>query len=156
MHVRLWLAKSGSRYSVMGGFMIDVKLSELLPHEPPMVLLDSIQEIAPGRVLAQVCFTEGAPQSTPEGVPSAWGLEMIAQAAALLVVTSAGRQGCTQGRVIKVARFKANQHFLPVATRLNVEVTQIVASESGVYLFEGSVTVGDSRLVEAALTLFAQ
>ena len=67
--------------------MMQFPLEDLLPHRPPMVLIDGIEsfDAAEKRLVARVTITENQLFYTAGGVPNWVAIEYMAQAAAALV-----------------------------------------------------------------------
>ncbi len=64
-----------------------VPLEELIPHRPPMVLIDAVEsfDAAAKRLVARVTIGENQLFCTSDGVPNWVAIEYMAQAAAALV-----------------------------------------------------------------------
>ena len=60
-------------------------VSELLPHEPPLILLNRVDSYSDASLLAEVDITDRSLFLTAEGVPSYIGIEYMAQACAAYV-----------------------------------------------------------------------
>ena len=67
--------------------MMQFPLEDLLPHRPPMVLIDGVEsfDAAEKRLVARVTITENQLFYTEGGVPNWVAIEYMAQAAAALV-----------------------------------------------------------------------
>jgi len=61
-------------------------LEELLPHRPPMVLVDAVEDFDPSvpGVTVRFTVTERSAFATPDGVPNWVAIEYMAQASAVL------------------------------------------------------------------------
>ena len=67
------------------GLRFDSEILELIPHRPPMLLINHIGKIAINESVAFVLIDEQTPFYEPElGVPAWIGLEYMGQTAALI------------------------------------------------------------------------
>jgi predicted hotdog family 3-hydroxylacyl-ACP dehydratase len=63
--------------------MTAIPVQELLPHRPPFLLIDTLEEATMDACIAQVRVDPGAWYAGPDGAMPAWfGLELMAQTAA--------------------------------------------------------------------------
>ena len=141
----------------MAGLEIQ-QIMERLPHRYPLLLLDRVLELEPGRRIAalkNVTINERYFQGHFPGLPVMPGvliLEAMAQAAGLLVFSAETPAGHTDGSVyyyvgIDNARFKK-----PVTAgdtlRLNVALERTVR---GIWKFKAEARVEDALVAEAEL-----
>jgi predicted hotdog family 3-hydroxylacyl-ACP dehydratase len=107
-------------------------LAELLPHAPPMILLDEIVDCTADGCVAAVAIS---PQSRfyieDRGVPSYAGLEYMAQTCGLHV----GRLARSQGLPVRIGYLLGTRDFhveigwFPPGMRLTVHVTEVLREE---------------------------
>ncbi len=103
-------------------------LDDLLPHRPPMVLIDDVEsfDAAAKRLVARVTIREGQLFFTTGGVPNWVAIEYMAQAAAALVgchdklvapdqPVRPGLMLGTRKLDLKLARFEAGKTYRIVA-----------------------------------------
>jgi predicted hotdog family 3-hydroxylacyl-ACP dehydratase len=131
-------------------------LTELLPHRPPMVLLDRLVHLEPERLEAEVTLTEASP-FCEDGRVGAWvGLEYMAQAVAAL----AGARSRLEGRPPRVGLLLGTReyrsevpHFL-VGQVLRVCATQVFFDPQGVSAMACTIDDAPTRraLARASLT----
>lgn len=131
-------------------------IAELIPHTPPMVLIDRLTVLEPKHVAAETTLAPGSLDDTGEGVGSAWALEIVAQCCAALIGFHYRDRGYTQGRLIQSRRWSLPLNRLPTVEKLTVEATLNTASEMGVFLFSGKISAADTLLGEGELTILAQ
>ena len=106
-------------------------LEELLPHRPPMVLIDGVEsfDAAEERLVARVTITENQLFYTAGGVPNWVAIEYMAQAAAALVgchdnlvapdrPVRPGLMLGTRKLDLKLARFEAGKTYRIMAERV--------------------------------------
>ncbi|GHB90787.1 hypothetical protein [Cerasicoccus arenae] len=131
-------------------------ISELIPHEPPMILIDRILELSADCVHAETTLQPGALDDNGTGVSSAWSLEIVAQACAALIGQHYRDQGFREGRLIKSSRWTLSTLHLPTAQLLTIHATIEAASDMGIFLFNGELRAGDTCLAEGQLTILAR
>ena len=108
--------------------MTPIPLDELLPHRPPMVLIDGVEsfDAAAMRLVARVTIREGQLFYAEGGVPNWVAIEYMAQAAAALVgyhdkhlapdlPVRPGLMLGTRKLDLKLARFEAGTTYRVVA-----------------------------------------
>lgn len=119
---------------------------ELLPHRPPMLLLRAVQAHAPSETTCEARFDEAFSHACGGEVSAAFGLELIAQAAAVhhaLAQLAAGREyvRAARGLLLGSRRLDLRVRVLPVAEPLFVTVRGggEPPGPGGLIRFEGSV-----------------
>lgn len=115
--------------------------STLLPHSGPMVLIRKIQTIGSGcdSIACQTGFSDPAFFGSETGVPIPWGIEIIAQACAILISIRKRDSGITQGRLLKCKSFTFHTTHLPFHTSLMVSAQCKSEGSNGLWTFEGSI-----------------
>jgi predicted hotdog family 3-hydroxylacyl-ACP dehydratase len=73
-------------------------IAALLPHQPPMLLLDKVVAYDDTTLIASVAITESSLFLAPEGVPGYVGIEYMAQACGAF----AGAQALDTGQPVKI------------------------------------------------------
>ena len=119
---------------------------ELLPHRPPMLLLRAVRSHAPGETVCEAEFDASFAHACGGEVSAAFGLELIAQAAAAhhaLGQTAAGGTHirAARGLLLGSRRLKLGVRALPVGETLLVTVRGggEPPGPGGLIRFEGSV-----------------
>ena len=100
---------------------------DLLPHRPPMLLLRSVRAHAPQETVCETTFDAAFAQACGGEVPAAFGLELIAQAAAVhhaLTQLAAGgvHVRAARGLLLGSRRLDLRARTLPVGRPLVVTV----------------------------------
>ena len=128
---------------------------ELLPHRPHMLLLRAVRTHAPGETVCEAVFDEAFARACGGEVTAAFGLELIAQAAAIhhaLAQLASGRAHvrAARGLLLGSRRLGLRVRSLPVSETLVVTVTggSEPPGPGGLIRFEG-------RVEDAAGTLLA-
>ncbi|WP_309387042.1 hypothetical protein [Cerasicoccus frondis] len=131
-------------------------IRELIPHEPPMVLIDHITQLDQNHVCGETTLSPGSLDANGHGVPAAWSLEIVAQACAALIGHCHRHQGFRGGRLIKSTRWELNAQHLPTEQLLTVKASLDAASELGVFMFNGALHAGSIQLAAGQLTILAK
>jgi len=123
-------------------------IKDLIPHQPPMRLLDQIVSADQTCLTATAKLTNGCPFWTPQGVPACIGLEYIGQAAAaffsVLASGSSNNKSADEaprpGMLIASRSYQCTTGFFPKECTLLIEVTpQSQVNESGLVKFAGTL-----------------
>jgi predicted hotdog family 3-hydroxylacyl-ACP dehydratase len=108
-------------------------LAELVPHRPPMILLDELLEWAPGRARCAVRLHPGSPFMEGGRVRAVVALEYMAQAAAVCA-----------GMEARQAGLRPASGFLVGARELELSVGHLQAGDA--LVVEAEHEQGDERL----------
>lgn len=127
---------------------------DLLPHRPPMLLLRAVRAHAPGETVCEAVFDEAFARTCGGEVPAAFGLELIAQAAAVHHALSQLAAGgvhvrAARGLLLGSRRLKLGVRALPVGEGLTVTVTGggEPPGPGGLIRFEGKVAGADGAVL---------
>ena len=127
---------------------------ELLPHRPPMLLLRAVRAHAPGETVCEAVFDAAFARVCGGEVSAAFGLELVAQAAAVhhaLSQLAAGEAHVRAGRGLLLGsrRLHLRARTLPVDETL--VVTVMGSGEppglGGLIRFEGRVEDAAGRIL---------
>ncbi len=133
-------------------------VEELLPHAPPMVLLDAVEEIEGLRCCCRVEVRFGAPFVEEGGLPAFVGVEYLAQAVGVLSGWRARLSGKAPqlGFLLSVREYASEVATFPIGTRLLVEVTH-VWGEGEMMRFDGVLrdAAHGQILAQGGLSIFA-
>jgi len=135
-------------------------LAQLLPHRPPMLLLDEILSVTASSSRASVRISENSPfYLIGQGVPSWTAIEILGQTAALI----AGHQRNTgvleegTGFLLGCRTFTATEPYLPAGTIVYAQCEQTALVEGGLATFACTLSDDNNRdLVAATLSVFRQ
>ncbi len=119
-------------------------IEQLIPHQPPMRLIDKIVSASEISLKATATLKTGCPFWTPQGVPACIGLEYLGQAAAaffsVLAQTSNNKEDPRPGMFIASRSYEAATGFFPADCTLLIEVTpQNKVQSSGLVKFSGTL-----------------
>lgn len=135
--------------------------ADLLPHRPPMLLLVAVVSHEAGRTVCAARFDEGFASHTGGEVSAAFGLELIAQAAAVhhglhQLAAGKGPAPAARGLLLGSRRLRLDVRTLPVGEILHVTVVEggAGAGSGGMIRFEGQVeTIKGAALVSGDATV---
>jgi predicted hotdog family 3-hydroxylacyl-ACP dehydratase len=124
----------------------------LLPHQPPMRLLDRVTSWRDGQLQAEVDVVPGAAFCQPgRGIPAWIGLEYLSQAAAACFGLMAGAGGTPPrpGMLVACRRFDTRLASFPEAVTLTVKawatspVSASLVRFAGEILLDGPIATGE-------------
>ncbi|QEX16498.1 thioester dehydrase [Hypericibacter terrae] len=121
---------------------------DLLPHKPPMVLIDAVRAWGEGRLEATVAVRPGISFFVPEqGVPAYVGMEYMAQACGAY----AGLQAMAAGEPVRVGlllgtrRYLAQVGWFEPGQALDIKIVELFR--------DGSIGMFDCRIEHEGRTL---
>ena len=130
------------------------RVTDLIPHRGPAVLLDRILDVSPTRCLARVRLEPGAWYLQADGTVPAWvGLEWMAQAAAAF----SGHRHRLAGREPRIGFLLGTRSYealvpqFPVGSNLEVEAEVLFLDDSGPGAFTCAVRHKGETLARARL-----
>jgi len=130
---------------------------ELLPHAPPMVLLDAVVGWEDDAVSARLTIRPDTLFYEPSlGVPVHVGIEWMAQTCGIFAGLEAktAQQPVRLGFLLGTRQFKASRRYFVEGERLEVGAT-LVFREEGMAVFDCRIrTPGGEQLAFARLTLY--
>lgn len=125
--------------------------ADLLPHAPPMVLLDEVVGADADGVHCRRTVRDGQPFVVEGRLPSVVGLELLAQAAAAhRALASGGR--APRGVLAGAPRLDVTREAFAVGDVLDVRV-RVVDAQGPLRSLDGEVRVGDDVVVSARLQI---
>jgi predicted hotdog family 3-hydroxylacyl-ACP dehydratase len=127
---------------------------ELIPHRPPMVLVDSVIEYGPQRITARRTVRQGEPFVNPDGLEDAALLEVIAQT---IAAGDALYARSKKGRVLR--GYLTGMTGVAVHSRARIGETIEVSADclkrmDGMGLFEARAEAAGRLLAEGRFKLF--
>ena len=114
------------------------EIIEVIPHRPPMILIDNIDDVGPDFMSTHVRITDTSLfLEQGKGVPVLVGLEYMAQTVAAFV----GAEGKKKGETIKLGfllgarRFETKVSYFLLGEKLNIRISRILQqNELGQFL----------------------
>jgi predicted hotdog family 3-hydroxylacyl-ACP dehydratase len=128
----------------------------LLPHRPPMVLLDGVLEAGDDFLIGEVRIEQGIPFFADGlGVPAWVGIEYMGQAIAALAGLRAERAGepVGSGLLVGCRRYKSAVAAFAPGRRLEVEVRDAGGSARPFCAFDGLIRDGEV-LVRSSISVY--
>lgn len=136
---------------------LTIPIGELLPHDPPMILIDRMLEADETSNLCEVVIKPSSMFLEDKGVPVFVAIEYMAQA----IAAHAGYSTRLAGGPVKVGfllgtpRFNAYQAYFPLGTRYQVRIERDWGDDE-LMRFNCSITrtSDDCLFAEAGLNVF--
>lgn len=131
------------------------ELDDLLPHRPPMRLIDRVVAVGEEHAVAEATIAPGMPFCGPGGLP-AWVLvELFAQTAALIGGHRARLAGgvAAQGYLLGTRRFTASAPTVPLGATLRLEARGEMSEATGMGSYRCH-TVGGDLAAECVLSVY--
>ena len=132
-------------------------LAEILPHAPPMILLDELLEFRPGRARCAVRLGPGSPLVEGGRVRALVCIEYMAQAVAAyagMVSRAAGRPPRI-GFLLGTRELRLSTPFLCEGDSLIVDVEHVFGDDQ-IGSFRCRVLRGEETVAEATLSVYQQ
>lgn len=135
-----------------------IPVEELVPHSPPMVLLDRILHYDETSLSAEIDISAASMfyESDVNGVPAWIGIEYMAQAiSALSGLRSRERNVPVKlGLLLGSRKVLLHEKVLRSGERFTVMVRQLIWDPSGLANFEGRIFHGERLCAEARINVF--
>ncbi|WP_130470304.1 hypothetical protein [Candidatus Magnetaquicoccus inordinatus] len=133
---------------------LPINAAELLPHAPPMVLLDQILYVDAQRLIGQTLMQPTFPFYSEQGVASHIGVEIMAQTCGAFVGWHDKHKGSTirAGLLLSVRNFVAHCAYLPAAGLIESTVESILFGEE-LGVFFCTLSCAGQLLAQAQLSL---
>lgn len=128
-------------------------LRQLVPHAPPMLLLDELLEWTPGRARCAVRLRPDSPFMENGRVRALVSLEYMAQAAAACAADARGGQGGARGLLLGTRELTLAVEHFQAGDELVVEAERASADEQ-VTSFRCQVRRGEALVARAVLSVF--
>ncbi len=135
--------------------MPEMKMEDLLPHAPPLVLLDDLVECGDGTITCGLTVRGDGLFDTDGAVPAWIGIEYMAQAVAAYSGVQRQRSGdaVRVGFLLGTRRFVTSVPAFPVGQRLLVRAEKLIEGSNGMASFACTVS-GDGVEQAATLSVF--
>ena len=130
-------------------------LSELLPHRPPMILIDEIVSYDDASVVAGVTVREASLFREAEGVPAYVGLEYMAQTCGAHVGALARDRGepARIGFLLGARQYRAHVAWFRLGERLIVSA-KVIYHDDQMGAFDCRIEVDGRLVAEAQLNVY--
>ena len=133
--------------------------SAQLPHRPPMLMLTELVQQQGDDIHCRCVISADNPMLEDGRFPAAAGIELLAQAAGLLLGRQAGDgsgnksgQPPRPGAIVQIKRFTAQPLTLPVGSELQIHA-HFEAGSTDAAMFSGEVLLGAEPIFSATLMI---
>ncbi len=141
--------------------MFDYKhtaVEELIPHSPPMVLIDKILYFDQTNLEAEISIDQKCKffDDTIQGVPTWVGMEYMAQAIAAIAGINAKKKNepVKLGFLLGTRRYVMFHQAFDVGKTYKIQVKQLYMDDSGLASFDCEISENLELLVKARLNVF--
>ncbi len=141
--------------------MFDYKayaVEELIPHSPPMVLIDKILDFDHNSLIAEINIKENCKfyDENIQGVPSWVGMEYMAQAIAAMAGIQAKKKNeqIKLGFLLGTRRYDIFHHVFKAGETYNIQIEQLYMDDSGLASFDCQISDKLKTLVKARLNVY--
>lgn len=123
-------------------------ITEVLPHEGRMLLLDELLDYGPQHVVCGVTIREDSMFSDGGGVPSWVGLEYMAQTACAFSGVEEALRGVKPSVALLLGsrRYRTATSAFPIGTRLRVLAELVLRDENDLVAFDCAIFDGEREL----------
>lgn len=128
---------------------------DVIPHRPPMVLIDRIVEASAEHIVTLSRITADKPFVTAAGMPAWAGIELMAQTIAAYAGVQARQHGeaVRLGFLLGTRRYESDCAFFAPGSTLRIQATRLLMDEQGLGVFECRIE-SDAGNVNANLNVF--
>lgn len=138
--------------------ILQIPISELVPHSDPMVLLDSVVDFTQTSLTAEVTTHTNSRFYSQElqGIETWVGIEYMAQAIAALAGIRAHLNGesVKPGFLLGTRKMTIYQEQFKLNHTYRVQVTELFMDDSGLGVFDCTITYEDTVICQAKLNVF--
>lgn len=132
----------------------NIPVRELLPHDPPMVLLDKVISCAESSLVAEVVVTPESMFCGEAGVPGWVGIEYMAQSVAAHAGALARERGDEPviGYLLGTRSYKSAVSVFPIGAELRIVIEPLFV-EMGLGAFACRIDMGET-VAEATINVY--
>jgi predicted hotdog family 3-hydroxylacyl-ACP dehydratase len=131
---------------------LHVNFEQLLPHRPPMLMLTAMLTRESDHVHCTSVIEEHNPLLRDGLFPASGALELLAQAAGILLGTRLPDKAARPGAIVQVKSFQLEPLRIPVGTELHIHA-RYQAGTVEAAMFDGEVTIKDQPLFAGSLMI---
>ena len=130
-------------------------IAELLPHRPPMLLLDAVESVGDDSLVATVTISPESLFAEQDGVPAHIGLEYMAQACGAL----AGWLALEAGEPVRIGflmgtrSMSIHRAWFAIGERLTISAVLVYRDELTAAM-GARIEIGGDLVAEAQLTVY--
>lgn len=125
---------------------------DVLPHEPPMLMLTSVEHCDETRVHCRSLIQEDNPCLSDGIFPAYGGLELLAQASGVLLGKISRQNNPELGAIVQVKHFELNDISIPPGSLVDIHASFLGGSDEAAQ-FEGRVYFDSHQFFEGRLMI---
>ncbi|WP_237444156.1 hotdog family protein [Sinobacterium norvegicum] len=135
--------------------MSNYHIEQVIPHRPPMVLLDRLDGFTKNSVDCSVTVTESLAFADRDGLPAWVGLEIMAQSVAAWsgATALAEQRPIGVGFLLGTRKYRSHTDVFPLGSELKIHGQELL-QDAGMSVFECTITLQGEVLAEAKLTAY--
>lgn len=126
--------------------------TDRLPHRPPMLMLTEVVQQQADSIHCRGLIAADNPMLDNGQFPATAGVELLAQAAGLLLGERNAGDAGRPGAIVQIKTFQAEPLSIPVGSEPDIHA-RYQAGNADAALFEGEVMLGDQTLFSATLMI---
>ncbi|WP_077535186.1 hotdog family protein [Pseudoalteromonas aliena] len=138
--------------------MTNYPIEQVVPHDSPMILIESLLSYSEDEAQCGVTVTEHSPFFSPviNGVPSYVGIEYMAQSIAAYAgaLANDGNKPVKIGFLIGTRKYQTYQPFFKKGSKLTINAHKLYQDESGLSVFECQIHDCETVLCQAKINVF--
>lgn len=134
-------------------------IEELIPHRPPNLLIDAVDQWTPEGVTAHARMQPDAWFAEADGSTPGWiGLEFMAQTVAVFVGLEKHRQHQPPkpGYLLGTSAYRCQLPAFPPDTRLDIHAHLVFREASGLGAFDCRIEINGQAVAEATLKVYEE
>jgi len=132
------------------------KIADIVPHDPPMVLLDHFVSADDNGLIAEVFITDASPfYQDGQGVPAYVGVEYIAQAISAFngLTNYLSNKAVKPGFLLGSRKVDLKCPYFPLGATLKIAVN-VSFNDGEMAVFDGEIRVEDEVVVTARINAY--
>lgn len=138
--------------------MTKFTIEQVLPHDHPMILLDTLDDFCDDKATCSHLITEQSLFFDPllQGVPSYVGIEYMAQSIAAYANVNelVQNRSVEIGFLVSTRKYKCDYSVFKLSMALQVTVEKLYKDESGLSAFDCAIFVNQKQIATARLNVF--
>lgn len=136
----------------------DIPVADLVPHSPPMVLIDKIIEYTDDTITAEINIVSGCPFYDEDvgGVPCWVGIEYMAQAVSALggIRAKIKNEEVSIGFLLGTRKYSMPEKVFFNKQTYQVHAKELLKADAGLAVFECQILQGQQVWAEAKINVF--
>lgn len=138
--------------------MTQFTIEQVLPHDHPMILLDSLVDFCDLKATCLNVITEKSLffDAALQGIPSYVGIEYMAQSIAAYANANEliNNRPVEVGFLVSARKYKCDYSIFKLGIALQITVEQLYKDESGLSAFDCAIFIKDEKVASARVNVF--